>query len=254
MFIDTHSHIYSEQFDDDIAEVIQRAKDANISKIVLPDIDSKERVRMLKLAEAYPDYLYPLIGLHPTSVNESFRNELDKIEHVLSSRKFYGIGETGIDLYWDKTYLSQQIESFEYQLDLSLKHDLPIIIHARDSIKEIYEVLERYKSKNIKGIMHCFPGDINDAKKAIDYGLLLGVGGVSTFKNTHLREVLSQISIQNIVLETDSPYLAPVPYRGKRNESAYVIKIAEMLANLYNIGIEEVGNLTTENASKLFKF
>jgi len=254
MFIDTHSHIYSEQFDDDIAEVIQRAKNASISKIILPDIDSGERVRMLNLADSYPDYLFPLVGLHPTSVNESFRDELDKIEIALSSRKFYGIGETGIDLYWDKTFMYQQIEAFENQLDLSIKHNLPIIIHARDSIKEIYEVLKRYKSKNIKGIMHCFPGDIDDANKAIEYGLLLGVGGVSTFKNTNLREVLSQISIQNIVLETDSPYLAPVPYRGKRNESAYVIKIAEMLANLYNIGIEEVGNITTENASKLFKF
>ena len=254
MFIDTHSHIYSEQFDGDIAEVIQRAKDANISRIVLPDIDSKERVRMLNLADSYPDYLFPLVGLHPTSVNESFRDELDKIEIALSSRKFYGIGETGIDLYWDKTFMYQQIEAFENQLDLSIKHNLPIIIHARDSIKEIYEVLKRYKSKNIKGIMHCFPGDIDDANKAIEYGLLLGVGGVSTFKNTNLREVLSQISIQNIVLETDSPYLAPVPYRGKRNESAYIIKIAEMLANLYNIGIEEVGDITTKNASKLFKF
>jgi len=254
MFIDTHSHIYSEQFDDDIAEVIQRAKNASISKIILPDIDSGERVRMLNLADSYPDFLFPLGGLHPTSVNESFRDELDKIDSALSSRRFYGIGETGIDLYWDKTFMSQQIEAFEYQLDLSIKYDLPIIIHARDSIKVIYEVLERYKSKNIRGIMHCFPGDVEDAKKAIEYGLLIGVGGVSTFKNTHLREVLSQISIQNIVLETDSPYLAPVPYRGKRNESAYLIKIAEMLANLYNIDVEEVGKLTTDNASKLFKF
>lgn len=254
MFIDTHSHIYSEEFDGDIADVIQRAKDASLSHIVLPDVDSEARVRMLRLTDSYPNFLYPLIGLHPTSVKENYREELEKLDVKLSERKFFGIGETGIDLYWDKSFKLQQIEAFEYQLDLSLKHDLPIIIHARDSIKEIYDVLESYKTKGIKGIMHCFSGDLCEAKQAISYGLSLGIGGVSTFKNTHIREVIKEISIQNIVLETDSPYLAPVPYRGKRNESAYVVKVAEMLQNLYCMDIEKIGEITSNNAKEIFKF
>jgi len=255
MFIDTHSHIYSDEFDNDISEAIARAKDANISKIVLPDIDSKVRAKMLNLADSYPDYLYPLIGLHPTSVNDNYKVELDLLDKQLAERRFWGIGESGIDLYWDKSLLKEQIDAFAYQLDLAVKYDLPIIIHARDSIKEIYDVLESYKSKSIRGIMHCFSGDIDDARKAVDYyGLHLGVGGVITFKNTNLRDVISKIDIQNIVLETDSPYLAPVPFRGKRNESSYVVKVAELLATLYNISTEEVGRITSENANNIFKF
>lgn len=254
MFIDTHAHIYSKEFDTDVAEVIQRAKEANIEKIVLPDIDSLVRADMLKLADSYPDFLYPCIGLHPTSVNENFRQELVLLDEALSSRKFWAIGETGIDLYWDKSYKEQQIEALRYQLDLSLKYNLPIILHARDSIKEIFDVLEEYKTKDIKGVLHCFPGDLAEAKKAIDYGLFLGIGGVSTFKNTHLREVIKEIDLKNIVLETDSPYLAPVPFRGKRNESAYVVQIADMLSGIYCMDIEKIGEITSNNARRLFNF
>lgn len=254
MFIDTHAHIYSKEFDNDVADVIQRAKNANIEKIVLPDIDSLVRADMLKLADSYPDYLFPCIGLHPTSVNENFREELDLLDKALNSRKFWAIGETGIDLYWDKTFKDEQIEALKYQLDLSLKHNLPIIIHARESITEIFQVLEGYKSQGIKGVLHCFPGDLAEAKKAIDYGLLLGIGGVSTFKNTHLREVIKEIDLKNIVLETDSPYLAPVPFRGKRNESAYVVEIADMLSGIYCMDIEKIGEITSNNARRLFNF
>lgn len=254
MFIDTHSHIYSEEFLEDIALVVQRAKDANVSKIVLPDVDSLSRERMLSLADRYAGYLCPCIGLHPTSVKENYKKELELLDKALSERKFWAIGETGIDLFWDKTFINEQIESFKYQLDLSLKYDLPVIIHARDSINEIFEVLDTYNDKGIKGIMHCFSGNIEDARKAIDYGLLLGIGGVATFKNTHLREILKEIDIKNIVLETDSPYLAPVPFRGKRNESAYILMIAEMLSSIYSISIESVADITSDNARRIFNF
>lgn len=254
MFIDTHSHIYSEEFISDISEVINRAKNHNITKIVLPDIDSETRDKMLILSDSYPNYLYPLIGLHPTSVNSNYKSELLKLEHYIKKRKVWGIGETGIDLYWDKTYIEEQIKAFCFQIELSLKYNLPIIIHARDSIKEIYDVLETYKSKPIKGIMHCFSGDINDAQRAINYGLSIGIGGVLTFKNSNLREIVSHIDIKNIVLETDSPYLAPVPYRGKRNESSYIVEVANKLASIYNISIDEVGRITSKNACEIFNF
>lgn len=253
MLIDTHSHLYSEEFNSDIEEVLKRAKDNSVNKIVLPDIDIECRESMLNLADKYPDYLYPLIGLHPTSVKENYREELKAIDDLLEERKFWGIGETGIDLYWDKTFKKEQIEAFEHHIELSLKHDLPIIIHARESLKEIFKVLEQYKDKELKGIFHCFSGDLDDARKAIDMGFHLGLGGVLTFKNSNLKDIIAKISINNIVLETDSPYLAPVPFRGKRNESSYIVKVAEKLAEIYNIPMEEVEAITTKNALNIFR-
>lgn len=253
MLIDTHSHLYSEEFDTDIEEVLQRAQEKGIEKIILPDIDIECRERMLNLADKHPDYLYPLIGLHPTSVKENYEEELKAIDYLLAERKFWGIGETGIDLYWDKTFKKEQILAFEHHIELSLKYDIPLIIHARESLKEIFEVLEKYEDKKLKGIFHCFSGDINDAEKAIEMGFYLGLGGVLTFKNSNLKDIIAKISIDNIVLETDSPYLAPVPYRGKRNESSYVVKVAEKLAEIYNLPIEEVESITTKNALNIFR-
>jgi len=254
MFIDTHSHLYSEDFDSDIKEVILRAQDADIGKIVLPDIDSECRDKMLELSELYPNYLYPLIGLHPTSVDENYKKELKKLECLISEKKFWGIGETGIDLYWDETFKNEQIDAFSFHIELSLKHNLPLIIHARESLNEIFSVLDNYNSKELKGIFHCFSGNEEEAHRAIDKGFHLGIGGVLTFKNSNLKDIIKKIKLENIVLETDSPYLAPVPFRGKRNESSYLIKVAEKLAETHNVSIEKVESVTTENAIKIFRF
>ncbi len=254
MFIDTHSHLYSEDFDSDIKDVIERAQNANIGKIVLPDIDSECRNKMLSLSDKYPEFLYPLIGLHPTSVKENFKQEIKEIELLLEKRKFWGIGETGIDLYWDKTFKTQQIESFSFHIELSLKYNLPLIVHARESLNEIFSVLDNYNSKKLKGIFHCFSGNEEEAHRAIDNGFLLGIGGVLTFKNSSLKDVINKIKLENIVLETDSPYLAPVPFRGKRNESSYLVKVAEKVAEIHNISLEKVESATTENAIKIFGF
>ncbi len=253
MLIDTHSHLYSEEFSSDIKEVIRRAKDSRVDKIILPDIDIGSRESMLNLANEYPNFLYPLIGLHPTSVKENFKDELKVIDDFLEKRKFFGIGETGIDLYWDSTFKKEQIEAFEHHIELSLKYELPIIIHARESLQEIFKVLEAYKGKSLVGIFHCFSGNIEDAKKIVGMGFYLGLGGVLTFKNSKMKDIISKISIDNIVLETDSPYLAPVPFRGKRNESSYIVKVAEKLAEIYNLPMEEIAKITTKNALNIFR-
>lgn len=254
MFIDTHSHLYSEEFDSDIEEVITRAKESGLGKIVLPDIDSTCRNKMLDLSASHPDYLYPLIGLHPTSVKENYKEELKKIEQLLEKGKFWGIGETGIDLYWDQTFRDQQIEAFSFHIELALKHDLPLIIHARESLNEIFSVLDNYKDEKLTGIFHCFSGNEEEASRAIEKGFFLGIGGILTFKNSNLRDLIKKIRLENIVLETDSPYLAPVPYRGKRNESAYLIKVAEKLAEIHNVSLKTIESVTTENATKIFRF
>lgn len=252
MYIDTHSHLYSEDFENDIDDVIARAKAVGVSSIVLPDISSKERTRLENLVKKDSKYFHPMIGLHPSDVKENYREELDIIEKKISQNQYVGIGETGLDYYWDTQYKKEQIEAFEFQINLSLKYDLPICIHIRDAFEDSINMLKKYKDKHLKGVVHCFTGNLEQAKSIINCGLYLGIGGVSTFKNTDLREILKEIDISNIILETDSPYLAPFPYRGKRNESSYIIKIAEELQSVYSLDSEKIGDITTENAKQLF--
>lgn len=252
MLIDTHSHIYSEEFIRDRDEALQRAYSSGVKKIILPNIDSGSIKHMLDLADAYPHLCYPLMGLHPTSVDEDYKDELQAVEYWLEKRKFYGIGEIGIDLYWDKKFVNEQKEVFRHQIKLAKKYDLPIIIHVRNSFDETLEIVEQEQDGSLRGIFHCFGGDEVEAKKVVDLGFLLGIGGVLTFKNSSLDEVVKTVDIQNLVLETDAPYLSPVPKRGKRNESAYLVYIAQKLAEIYELSVAEVAEITTSNARNLF--
>lgn len=250
MYIDTHSHLYGEEFAGDREEVIQRAREARVEKIILPDIDTQTRSQMLELCDMYPDLLFPLIGLHPTSVHAEYKKELQDLERQLGTRKYYGIGECGIDLYWDKTYLKEQVKVFEYQLGIARELNLPVVIHAREALEVIFTSLKKYPY--LKGIFHCFSGNIRQAEQAIDRGFLLGIGGVVTFKNNPLDKVLSKTGLSPLVLETDSPYLAPVPYRGKRNESSYIPLIAQKIADILQEDIKKIEKITTQNAMNLF--
>lgn len=252
MLIDTHSHIYSEDFIHDRDEALQRAYDKGIKKIILPNIDSGSIKHMLDLSNAYPHLCFPLMGLHPTSVDEDYKEELQAIEYWLEKHKFYGIGEIGIDLYWDKKFIEEQKDAFRYQIQLAKKYALPLVIHVRNSFDETYEILKGEQDGSLKGIFHCFSGDEAEAQKIIDLGFLLGIGGVLTFKNSKLGEVLKAIDIKNLVLETDAPYLSPVPKRGKRNESSFIMYTAQKLAEVYNVPLAHVAEITTANARSLF--
>jgi TatD DNase family protein len=251
--IDTHSHIYSEAFDEDIAETIQRAKEANVGQIFLPNIDSESIEPMLKLVKDYPGFCLPMMGLHPTSVKENYEEELAICEKWLNKESFIAIGEIGIDLYWDKIFLKEQQFVFDQQLKWAVERTLPVVIHARESFSEIFEILESFKSQNLKGVFHSFTGNFEQANKAIDMGFLLGLNGILTFKNSGLDKVIKGIDTKYLILETDSPYLAPTPKRGKRNESAYVALIAEKLAEIHNLSIAEVTKMTSRNAQNLFQ-
>ena len=253
MLIDTHSHIYSEDFTHDRDEVLQRAYESGIKKIILPNIDSGSIKHMLDLSDAYPHLCYPLIGLHPTSVEDDYQEELRAIEYWLDKRKFYGIGEIGIDLYWEKKFEKEQKEAFRYQVKLAKTYKLPIVIHVRDSFEETFKIVQEEQDGTLKGIFHCFTGNEKEAQKVINIGFHLGIGGVVTFKNSHLDKVIRGFGLENIVLETDSPYLAPVPKRGKRNESSNLVFIAQKLAELYNVPLTRVAEITTQNARKLFE-
>lgn len=253
MLIDTHSHIYSEDFTHDRDEALQRAYESGIKKIILPNIDSGSIKHMLDLADAYPHLCYPLIGLHPTSVEEDYKEELEAVEYWLEKRKFYGIGEIGIDLYWDKKYIKEQKEVFRHQVKIAKQQNLPIVIHIRDSFEETFQIVKEEQDGTLKGIFHCFTGDEAEAQKIIDIGFHLGIGGVVTFKNSNLDSVIQNIGVENLVLETDSPYLAPVPKRGKRNESSYLVFIAQKLAEIYNLPLTRIAEITTQNARKLFE-
>jgi len=252
ILFDTHSHLFLSAFKD-IDEVIARAVDAGIKKILLPNIDNDTIVPMLDLCRKYPDICYPMIGLHPTKIKEDFEKELKITESRLRKDNFYAVGETGIDLHWDTAYLEQQKKALKKHLEWAEQYDLPIVIHHRKSINETIDVLEDYNNKNITGIFHCFTGTYEEAGKIIEKGFKLGIGGVVTYKNSGLDEVLKKTDISNIVLETDSPYLAPVPHRGKRNESAYLVYIAERVADIYGLTIKEVAEITTRNALNVFK-
>ncbi|MDA3890240.1 MAG: TatD family hydrolase [Salinivirgaceae bacterium] len=253
-FIDTHAHLYAEEFNEDRSEVLEKAIGEGVSKIVLPAIDSKSHNAMIEMAEANPELAIPLMGLHPTSVNSDYKKELALVEKFISQKRslFYGIGEIGIDLYWDKTFYKEQVDAFTTQVNWAKELKWPIVIHVRDSFEEVYKVLKPLATDGLTGIFHCFGDNLEQARKATDMGFLLGIGGVVTFKNTNLREVLQQVELNHIVLETDSPYLAPVPFRGKRNESSYISLIAEKLAEVYGCSIEEIAKITTQNASRVF--
>lgn len=254
MYIDTHAHLYAPEFDQDRAEMIQRALDAGIKKMYLPNIDQHSIEGMLQLEKEYPDVCIPMMGLHPCYVKENYKEELEVIKTWLDKRPFCAIGEIGIDLYWDKTFFKQQVEAFRTQINWAKDLGIPIIIHARESIDEILEVVEEENDDRLKGIFHCFSGNTEHAKRTIALGgFLIGVGGTLTFKNSGkmLREVVEQVELEHIVLETDAPYLSPVPHRGKRNESSYIPLVVEQLSKIKNCSQEEIGEITTKNAEKL---
>ncbi len=253
MLIDTHAHIYSEDYLNDVDNVLQRAYDNDVKKIILPNIDTASVKRLLDLTDAYPHLCYPLMGLHPTSVAADYREELQALEYWLEKRKFYGIGEIGIDLYWDRTYLNEQQDAFRYQLKLAKSNQLPVVIHVRDSFDEVYAIVKQEQDGNLNGIFHCFTGTHTEAEKIIGLGFLLGIGGVVTFNNSNLSEVIKSIPVQKLVIETDAPYLTPVPKRGKRNESAYLVYVAQALAKIYDVSVNEIAEITSENARNLFK-
>lgn len=250
MFIDTHSHIYEEEFREDRDATVQRALEANVKYIILPDIDSESRGRMLDLEKQFPGIMFPLAGLHPTSVHENYREELAQVEKHLGTHPFYGIGECGIDLYWDKSTYKEQVKAFEHQLGLAKDMNFPIIVHSRDSLSEILQILKKHPY--VRGILHCFPGNEEEAVLACEMGFLLGIGGVVTFKNSIMAKAVQKVGIEHLVLETDSPYLAPVPYRGKRNESSYLPLIAAKVAELTGEDIKKIETVTTQNAMNLF--
>ena len=251
--IDTHTHLYSEEFDEDRKEMIQRAIDKGITEFYLPAIDSESHPSMLALEAQYPGQIHAMMGLHPCYVKpETWEAELKIVQEYLDQRHFCAIGEIGIDLYWDKSTLDIQIKAFETQIDWAIEKDLPIVIHGRESFDEIFEVLERKNHPKLRGIFHCFSGNLEQAQRAIDLNFILGIGGVVTFKNGKIDQFLNQIPLDKIVLETDSPYLAPVPFRGKRNESAYVELVAGKLVDIYQLSFQKIDKITTENAKKMF--
>ncbi|MCM8568683.1 TatD family hydrolase [Gramella jeungdoensis] len=249
---DTHTHLYSEAFDDDRDEVIKKAIENDIKRFFIPAIDSEYTRSMYELEKKYPENVFLMMGLHPTHVKENFEEELEHVEAEFQKRDFFAVGEIGIDLYWDKSTLDIQKEAFKRQIQLAKKYDLPIVIHCREAFDEIFEVLESEKDEQLYGIFHCFTGTHEQAKQALSYNMKLGIGGVVTFKNGGIDKFINQISLNNIVIETDSPYLAPAPYRGKRNDPVYILKVVEKLADLYGVDKEEVARITTENSKEIF--
>lgn len=252
--IDTHAHIYSNQFDDDRFEMLEKAKQAGVEHIFMPNIDVETISGMNALAEQY-DWCHPMMGLHPGHVKEDWEDRLALVLQELNNnpKAYAGVGEIGIDLYWDKTFVEPQKLAFAKQIEASLTHDLPIVIHCRDAFDEVFEVLERYKNTTLYGIFHCFTGTVEQAKHALELNLKLGIGGVVTFKNSGLDKVVTQLSLEDLVLETDAPYLAPAPHRGKRNEPAYTTLVADKLSNIFEVNVEEVVRRTSENAKAIFK-
>jgi len=251
--IDTHSHIYSDDFDADRHEVIFRAQEFGVKHIILPNCDSSTLPQMLSLEKEYPGYCHAAIGLHPTSVKADYREELALIKHELERREYLAIGEIGIDLYWDKTLLTEQTMVFKQQIEWALEYQLPVIIHVRDSFRESMEALAPFKDKGLTGVFHSFTGTLEEAQEIIAFGgFKLGINGIVTFKNSGLAAVVEKIDLKHILLETDSPYLTPAPHRGKRNESAYVALVCEKLAAIYNLPVAEIDKKTTENAFEIF--
>jgi len=252
ILIDTHTHLYLNAFDDDREAMVERAIASGIKYMFMPNIDSSSVEGMHALSDRFPEHCFPMMGLHPTSVKENVRDELSLVEKLLDERTYYGVGETGIDLYWDKTHYREQVEAFNRQIDLAIDYDLPLIIHARESFTEIFRVLENRNIKGLRGVFHCFTGDREGAERAIGLGFKLGIGGVLTYKKSGLDMVVEELGLEHIILETDAPFLPPVPHRGKRNESAYVLHVADKLAEILNVPVAEVAKITTGNACELF--
>lgn len=250
--IDTHCHLYLDEFKQDIHDVIEKAKKIGVTKFFLPAIDSEVIADMLALEAAFPEEFFAMMGLHPCSVKENYKDELQIAEGWLNKRKFAAIGEIGLDFYWDKTFITQQYDAFETQMQWALERSLPIVIHTRNAMQETIEVVKPFAARGLRGIFHCFGGTYENANEIIDMQFLLGIGGVLTYKKSGLQEVLAKIDLEHIVLETDAPYLTPVPYRGKRNESSYLEFVVSKLAEIKNISIGEVAAITTANAEKIF--
>lgn len=249
---DTHTHLYSEKFDEDRDLVITRALESGVSRFFIPAIDASYTQKMYDLEASYPNEMFLMAGMHPTSVNSDYKKELMHVSEQLKRRKFVAIGEIGIDLYWDKTYLKEQEVAFRTQLRWAKEFKLPIVIHCRDAFNEIFEILDTEQGSDLSGIFHCFTGTHEQAKQALSYNMKLGIGGVVTFKNGKIDQFLHKIPLEHIVLETDAPYLSPTPFRGKRNESSYLKLIAQKVADIYQISLEEVASVTTQNSKNIF--
>lgn len=253
MFIDTHTHLFSEKFEGEYDEVIQRALDAGVNKLLLPNIDLTTVEKMNTLEKKYPQNCFSMMGLHPSSVEADVSTQLTAVKSELFSRDYVAVGEIGIDLYWDKSLLKEQQHAFEQQVLWAKELGLPIVIHARESFDEIFEIVDKHNDDNLTGVFHCFTGTVEQAQKIIDYGgFKMGLGGVLTFKKAGLDKVVKEIDLQHFVLETDSPYLAPTPNRGKRNESSFIPYIADKLSDIHEISIEEIGKITSKNAEEIF--
>lgn len=251
--IDTHTHLYSKDFDEDRAEMIKNALKAGVSKFLLPNIDLESIEGMNQLVNDYPGQCYPMMGLHPCSVGENFTEVLDKMKIELDNGDYIAVGEIGVDLFWDKKFKTQQIEAFRVQIEWAKARQIPIVIHVRDAFDEVFEVIDELNDETLTGVFHCFTGNLEQANKVINYGgFKIGLGGVLTFKNSGLDKVVADIDMSHLVLETDSPYLAPTPYRGKRNESAYVALVAQKLAEIKSLDLKSVVNMTTANANEVF--
>jgi TatD DNase family protein len=250
---DTHTHLYANEFNGDRTEMINRAISSGVDRFFIPAIDSKSTKSMYDLEAQFPKNVFLMMGLHPCYVTANFQDELQHVEDELQKRKFFAVGEIGIDLFWDKTFLEQQKIAFKRQIQLAKKYKLPIVIHCRDAFDEIFEILESKKSDDLFGIFHCFTGNLQQAQRAISLNMMLGIGGVVTFKNGKIDQFLNQIPIQHIVLETDAPYLAPNPYRGKRNESAFIVHVVDKLAEIYGVSNHEIISQTTTNSKLIFK-
>lgn len=256
--IDTHSHIYSDAFSEDRDAVIQRAKDVGVEKIMLPAVNSQSHDALFALSKQYSSLCFPMMGLHPTSINDNpkWKEELELVEKHLNTPpidRFYAVGEIGLDLHWSRDFYDQQLEAFEYQIELSLKHDLPIVVHTRDAWEEMVQTLQKYKGRGVRGILHSFSGSARDYFDLNECGdFLFGISGVATYNNSDLPYILPQIPIEKIVLETDAPYLPPVPFRGKRNESSYLIHTCRRVAKIYKLTYDQVANITTQNANRMF--
>ena len=252
MITDTHTHLYSSQFNEDQKEMIQRAKEAGVSRFFIPAIDSSHTKSMLKLEEDFPLDVYLMMGLHPTSVKENYLEELAHVKEWIDKKDFYALGEIGIDLFWDTSFLKQQQEAFRTQIKWAKEKKLPIVIHCRAAFEAIFEILEAEKGDDLRGIFHCFTGTKEQALKAISYNMKLGIGGVATFKNGKIDTFLKEIDLQHLVLETDAPYLVPVPYRGKRNESAFITNVIDKLVTIYGLPFDEISAITTQNSIAVF--
>jgi TatD DNase family protein len=253
MYIDSHAHIYSKEFDADRQVLLEQCMDKGVNKIFMPNVDHESIDRMLEVEAKNPGHCIPMMGLHPCNVKKNFEKDLYEVEDWLKRRKFAAIGEMGTDLYWDKTFFPQQQEAFKIQVNFAKKYNLPIVIHCRNSFRETMDLLREIRHGSLSGIFHCFSGNAEEAKEVIEIGFYLGIGGVATFKNGGLDKILPDIDLKHIVLETDCPYLAPVPHRGKRNEPAYIPLIAERVAEIKKITVDEVAAATTANSLKIFK-